>query len=171
MAPLAETIRERYNALFMIQNDSETRIAGPLNYWCDGDCGVNFTYASDIYVCKDCLDVHFDPLCMQRLNEEDTLELEICNKNHDFLYVPKYDAERAHAVVGRANVRVGERAMLISITGCFPHKLGRLPSVEAIVSKGHWRSNHRTILPGGTPSTLTRYKYVPPSTGIASTSK
>jgi hypothetical protein len=70
--------------------------AGPLSYMCDGDCDptTSWTYANDIYVCKDCLDVMFDEKCLGLL-KAGKLTVNVCNPKHEFLHVPKWDLEEA----------------------------------------------------------------------------
>lgn len=72
---------------------------------CSGYCGVEWNFADDIYVCKDCFDVQFDKRCWDLLRSG-PLGFNVCSKDHDFLHVPKYDAEEASRV-GKKNVRVG----------------------------------------------------------------
>ena len=96
--------------------------SGPLLYYCDGksspkyaiastdlhlgDCDPNtsWTYANDMYSCKDCLDVMFDEQCLRTL-KEGSLSTNVCNSSHEFLHVPKWDPEEA-AERGKDHVRL-----------------------------------------------------------------
>lgn len=91
-------------------------LEGPLSYFCDGtyfcDCSVQWTFADDLYVCKDCLDVTFCPRCRALLRKGEQ-DFGVCNPKHEFLHVPKYDGEEVKRV-GKMNVRVGGLIMPIS---------------------------------------------------------
>jgi hypothetical protein len=63
---------------------------GDIHLRFDGQCGHTWTFADDIYVCRDCLDVQFEEGCLKKLREG-TLERKICGKGHSFLHVPKWD--------------------------------------------------------------------------------
>ena len=84
---------------------------GPLDNGCDGNCGTSWTYPDDIYACKDCIDVWFDPGCLELLKKGE-LTWDVCNKNHEFLHIPKYDFERAEEI-GMDNVAVGDKVMSV----------------------------------------------------------
>ena len=85
--------------------------SGPLSNRCDGRCGTTWTFADDIYVCKDCIDVQFDHGCLELLRKGD-LARNVCDKGHDFLHVEKYDFEKA-ARIGAGNVEVGGNVMTV----------------------------------------------------------
>ena len=91
--------------------DSTKELEGPLGYTCDGRCGTRWTYADDIYVCRECHDIQFDGRCLEQLRGG-TLQRQICNKGHDMFYVPKYDKEELERV-GEGNVKVGQEIMKI----------------------------------------------------------
>ncbi|EXJ81633.1 hypothetical protein A1O1_07698 [Capronia coronata CBS 617.96] len=77
-------------------NKTLRRIKGPLPpYGCDGgSCEHWWTYANDIYVCMDCLDMMFAKPCYELLLK-DALELRTCNPTHDFLHIPSWDEHEA----------------------------------------------------------------------------
>ncbi|KAL9113689.1 MAG: hypothetical protein Q9227_002134 [Pyrenula ochraceoflavens] len=68
------------------------RPTGPISYSCDGECGTTWTFADDIYVCRECLDVQFDERCVTRL-QRGNLGLEVCDPEHTFMHVPSWDLE------------------------------------------------------------------------------
>lgn len=68
-------------------------LEGILDSSCDGRCGATWTYVSNIYSCKDCLDVQFEPDCYAKLLAG-TLERRVCSSKHSFLYLPPFDVER-----------------------------------------------------------------------------
>jgi hypothetical protein len=82
-----------------------------LSYKCDGGCDKIWTFPNDIWVCKDCPDVQFDEACLKLL-QEDKLEDKVCNKNHELLYVPKYDVKTSKAI-GKGKVMVGDSIMTV----------------------------------------------------------
>lgn len=84
---------------------------GNIGFSCDGSCGHEWSYADDLHVCRDCLDVQFDGKCYEKL-KAGKLEQKVCNKNHTFLHVPPWDPEAASAVPER-HVRVGEEVIPI----------------------------------------------------------
>lgn len=81
-----------------------------LNF-CDGDCGTQWKYADNFYLCKTCHYVQFDKECLDRLRDG-TIKAKVCHKNHDTLYVPAYDAAE-HERVGEGNVKVGEEILAV----------------------------------------------------------
>ncbi|KAL1955798.1 hypothetical protein VTO42DRAFT_8118 [Malbranchea cinnamomea] len=93
-------------------SDSEIRLRyGPISNICDGKCGREWSYADEIYACKDCIDVQFDNECLELL-KAGTLNKRVCNKSHDFLYVPAWVDELA-AQVPKGSVRVGEEIITV----------------------------------------------------------
>ena len=84
---------------------------GPLHNYCDGHCGTNWTYADDLYVCKDCFDVQFCSSCVDLL-QKGTLASYICDREHEFLHVPKWNFDRAEEL-GKDNVSIGGKVMPI----------------------------------------------------------
>jgi hypothetical protein len=46
---------------------SSKDLEGPVGYNCDGRCGTSWSYADDIYVCRECKDVQFDKGCFDSL--------------------------------------------------------------------------------------------------------
>jgi tetratricopeptide (TPR) repeat protein len=77
---------------------------GPLGYSCDGFCGRNWWYASDIYVCRYCPDTQFTGDCVEKL-KANKLERYICDPGHSWLHVPKWSDQDA-LEVGQGKVRV-----------------------------------------------------------------
>ncbi|PLB40922.1 uncharacterized protein BDW47DRAFT_134139 [Aspergillus candidus] len=60
---------------------------------CDGKCGYCWTAASEMWWCKDCINLTFEKECFQQL-QEGTHPLNICDKNHEFLHIPSWDREK-----------------------------------------------------------------------------
>jgi hypothetical protein len=81
------------------ENDAETALreqkrflSGPLHYSCGGRCGKSWSYADDIYVCRECVDVQFDAPCLQKLQSNE-LTRDVCDRSHTFLHVPAWTPE------------------------------------------------------------------------------
>ncbi|KAJ5639441.1 uncharacterized protein N7484_007303 [Penicillium longicatenatum] len=89
----------------------ERKLEGLLNDACDGGCGTQWSFADDIYVCKECSYVEFDRTCLDSL-QDGTLEVNVCRKDHDMLHVPPYD-RAAHQTIGEGNVKVGEEILSV----------------------------------------------------------
>ncbi|KAI9373279.1 hypothetical protein BJX61DRAFT_541905 [Aspergillus egyptiacus] len=70
--------------------DPEKEDTAPVFAICDGGCGSYWETASEMWWCKDCINLAFDRDCFERL-KGGTMPLKICNKDHDFLAVPKWD--------------------------------------------------------------------------------
>ena len=87
------------------------RKEGKLGQVCDGYCGHTWSFADDFYACKDCIDVQFDSGCLEKLRNG-TLESKICGKDHEFLYVPKWD-EDEHARIPEGQMKVGGELVLV----------------------------------------------------------
>ncbi|PYH79593.1 hypothetical protein BO82DRAFT_393813 [Aspergillus uvarum CBS 121591] len=81
-------------------------LKGPMVFSCNGDCGTDWTFADNFNVCKTCFDVQLDHKCLDKLRAG-TLEVKVCNPEHDMLRVPAYDASE-HKRMGKGNVKVGE---------------------------------------------------------------
>ena len=58
---------------------------------CDGGCGRYWQGASEMWWCKDCINLTFDKECFEQLRSG-TLPLKVCDRSHAFLEVPKYDS-------------------------------------------------------------------------------
>jgi tetratricopeptide (TPR) repeat protein len=87
---------------------------GPLNIWCDCGCGYMWTYADDVYVCKQCVhngSVIFTSNCYEKLRNGQ-LTKHICDKSHEFLHVPPWDFKLAASMKPKT-VLVGETVMTI----------------------------------------------------------
>lgn len=97
-----------------VQADSAEAKAneGPLNDVCDGDCETQWTFADDIYMCRECDYMQFDLRCLDKLREG-TLGKRICGKDHSMLHVPAYDIARQEKV-GEGNVLVDEKIIPVS---------------------------------------------------------
>lgn len=78
---------------------------GNLSNYCDGYCGHVWTFSDDIYACKDCVDIQFEPGCLEKLRNG-TLERKVCGRGHEFLHVPKWDDDE-HAKIPEGQVKVG----------------------------------------------------------------
>ncbi|KAJ5675126.1 uncharacterized protein N7477_005060 [Penicillium maclennaniae] len=89
-----------------------TELRGPMNDICDGRCGTSWTFANDIYVCRDCDYVEFDEGCLKKLREGTLGSEEICGKDHEMLHVPAYDAADREKI-GIGNVKVGEHILSV----------------------------------------------------------
>ena len=95
------------------EQDEDDEPQGYLNYSCDGDCDptTEWSYASDMYHCKDCLDILFDETCLAKL-KEGRLSINVCNPKHEHLHVPEWDPEEAKER-GKDHVRLkGEKVPL-----------------------------------------------------------
>lgn len=77
---------------------------------CDGRCGRFWTYADDMHVCKDCLDLQLDSGCFSKL-QAGTLDIATCSASHKHFYVPPFDVE-AWKSRKPAEMVVGQRVML-----------------------------------------------------------
>ncbi|KAJ5950320.1 Tetratricopeptide-like helical [Penicillium vulpinum] len=84
---------------------------GPLWDHCNG-CGDHFTYADDIYVCRECEHTGFTEPCYTKLREG-TLKKRVCDKDHEVLHVPPYDAAERRRI-GESNVLVGEEIIPVT---------------------------------------------------------
>lgn len=84
---------------------------GQLGYSCDGSCGHRWTYADDMYVCKDCVDTQYTEACLEKVTSGE-MARKGCQPNHDFLHVPKWDDE-AHKEIPKDSVKVGEQILSI----------------------------------------------------------
>ncbi|KAL4906693.1 hypothetical protein BDW74DRAFT_136595 [Aspergillus multicolor] len=71
----------------------------PIFAICDGGCGRYWQDASEMWWCKDCINLTFDRECFEQLRAG-TLPLKICGKDHAFLEVPRL---AGHSMNGNAN--------------------------------------------------------------------
>ncbi|KAL0263015.1 hypothetical protein SLS55_001990 [Diplodia seriata] len=91
--------RDRYEGM-------TSKPSGPLYYRCaNGECDHIWRFANDIYVCRDCIDCMFCEKCHTEL-KTGRMEWRVCGKDHEFLYVPKWDSEAAEKVE-KGHVKVG----------------------------------------------------------------
>jgi tetratricopeptide (TPR) repeat protein len=86
-------------------------LTGPLSSFCDGYCGKRWSFADDIYACRQCDDIWFDLPCLNKLRAG-TLDGKVCGKDHEMLHVPAYDAVEMEKI-GDGNVKVGEQIMTV----------------------------------------------------------
>lgn len=81
-------------------------------FWfqCDGPCKRKWDFEMPINLCKYCLDRGFCNECLQLLKEDklwpQPADGTVCNKTHDWLYLPKWDRESYLGPLF-GNVRVG----------------------------------------------------------------
>jgi tetratricopeptide (TPR) repeat protein len=85
---------------------------GNTNFSCDGRCGHIWTFADDIYACRDCVDVQFEAGCLEKL-QNGTLERKVCGKTHEFFHIPKWNDEEARQIP-RGSVKVGGEIISIA---------------------------------------------------------
>lgn len=71
----------------------EVSLVGPLTNYCDGRCDTEWSYADNMWVCKDCADVQFDPKCYEKL-KNGTLERRVCSPLHYHFFIPPFQKER-----------------------------------------------------------------------------
>ncbi|KLJ08852.1 hypothetical protein EMPG_15719 [Blastomyces silverae] len=94
--------------------------AGTLNIECGGDrhCDRIWAFADDIYVCKDCVRLCICKDCWDKL-QAGTLRPNcswssiVCDKSHEFLHVPKWNAEEARKIP-KGHVKVGEEVIAVT---------------------------------------------------------
>ena len=77
----------------MASSPQEVQLEGPLSNFCDGLCDKRWTYADDMWVCKDCADIQFHPACYDKL-KNGTLERRVCNPLHHHFYIPPFRKEQ-----------------------------------------------------------------------------
>jgi hypothetical protein len=77
----------------MKPSTKEVSLAGPLMNYCDGRCNTKWSYADNMWVCKDCIDVQFDPVCYDKL-KKGTLKRRVCSPLHHHIYIPPFQKER-----------------------------------------------------------------------------
>ncbi|KAK2752745.1 hypothetical protein FQN55_005876 [Onygenales sp. PD_40] len=92
-------------------DSSEETRTGNLGNYCDGPCTNRWTYADDLYDCRDCTDVQFCETCLGD-HEAVTLERMVCGKSHEFMHVPKWEEIEA-LKIPKGQVKVGEEIMSI----------------------------------------------------------
>jgi hypothetical protein len=77
----------------MESSPQEVLLAGPLTNYCDGRCNTKWSYADNMWVCKDCADVQFDPVCYDKL-KNGILKRRVCSPLHHHFYIPPFQKER-----------------------------------------------------------------------------
>ncbi|EGD98293.1 hypothetical protein TESG_05672 [Trichophyton tonsurans CBS 112818] len=86
-------------------DEEDENLLGPLELSCDGDCGREWTWASEFHACKECLDVQFCNDCYNEMKNNGK-EMRLCGRNHSFVFVPYCDADTARQVP-KGSIRVG----------------------------------------------------------------
>lgn len=76
----------------LTDDDEAEDLLGSAAFSCNGRCGKTWTYADDLYMCKDCLDTHLDSVCHKKL-KNGTLGVAICDISHQHLHVPPLDIQ------------------------------------------------------------------------------
>ncbi|EEH08289.1 conserved hypothetical protein [Histoplasma capsulatum G186AR] len=121
---------ENNNQLSASDEDSRSRVPSPspsfesrvgtLYIRCDGNryCDRTWTFANDIYVCKDCLKVHLCKYCFDKLQAGTLRDIcsrrsVVCEKSHEFLHVPRWNDEEASRIPN-GHVKVGENVITIT---------------------------------------------------------
>lgn len=70
----------------------ETDRGWNMHLFCAGGCNRQWDLPSNMWICKDCVNVHLDDDCMTKL-KGGQLERNICGRDHDFIKVPEWDGE------------------------------------------------------------------------------
>ncbi|KAI0450203.1 hypothetical protein F5B21DRAFT_491620 [Xylaria acuta] len=105
-APAQEKTLEQPNEL------SEPEMPTTTIAVCDGGCGYEWTYPSEMWTCADDSGrIQFDENCYRKL-KEGTLEKKICDKDHAFYYIGKRNEEYLDKVED-GSVRVADRVMTL----------------------------------------------------------
>lgn len=86
-------------------DEEDEELSGPLELSCDGNCGREWTWASEFHACKDCLDVQFCNDCYIEMKNNGK-DMRLCGRNHSFVFVPYCDADTARQVP-KGSIRVG----------------------------------------------------------------
>ena len=68
-------------------------LTSKVSHWCDG-CSTAFRALADVYVCKDCLNMHLCPSCYRKLKGGE-LHVLCCNKEqHAHMYLPPFNRKQ-----------------------------------------------------------------------------
>ena len=94
-----QQLQQRLQELQEEEQQASHSHSRPIFAVCDANCGYGWTTASEMWWCRDCINLTFDRDCYQRL-KNGTLQMNICDRGHDFLYIPKWDTERMKRVPG-----------------------------------------------------------------------
>lgn len=98
-----QQLQQRFQELQKQQQQQSTHSSHlqnrPIFAVCDANCGYGWTTASEMWWCRDCINLTFDRDCYERL-KNGTLQMNICDRGHDFLYIPKWDTEKMKKVPG-----------------------------------------------------------------------
>lgn len=93
--------RNALTALAMEARESRFGPSGNEEYsmkmTCSGRCRHRWHIPSDMWICKDCINVYLEINCMTKLKER-TQEESFCSPNHDFIKVPKWDEDWLNSV-------------------------------------------------------------------------
>ncbi|OAX83845.1 hypothetical protein ACJ72_01802 [Emergomyces africanus] len=93
---------------------------GGMYILCCGERGCNrlWTFADDIYVCKDCAGVYLCKGCLEKLQAGTLQEIcsemsVVCKKSHEFFHVPSWNYEEARRIPN-GHVKVGREVITLS---------------------------------------------------------
>jgi len=92
-------------------NESEDKKSKKIFYNCDGGCGHKWYCGSEMYVCRDCLDIQFHPPCYEKFRKGE-ISSEPCDPSHEFIYVPKCNTHM-HDGTQTDTVKVNDEVMKI----------------------------------------------------------
>ncbi|PLB48802.1 hypothetical protein P170DRAFT_425812 [Aspergillus steynii IBT 23096] len=103
--------RNALTALAMEARESRFRNVSDREYSmrmpCGGQCWHFWDLPSEMWICKDCINVCLEINCVTKLKER-TLEQNVCSPDHDFIQVPKWNADWLN-VVPKGMVPWGEQ--------------------------------------------------------------
>ena len=81
---------------------------------CDGDCRLGWDLPSEMWICKQCINVRLDIECMVKL-KEGRLEKKVCSPHHEFIEVPKWDEDNGDWLVSVPKGMVPWGGQIISL--------------------------------------------------------
>ncbi|KAL9068112.1 MAG: hypothetical protein Q9157_006608 [Trypethelium eluteriae] len=85
------------------------KLKGQSYFSCNGGCDRNWSYADDIWTCRDCFETQFDQQCYEKL-KAGQLDVLTCHQDHKHLHIPKFD-EKAWRAQDPESVKVGSEVM------------------------------------------------------------